>query len=74
MWTLLAPRREALERLLACVLGAKNLANVRPQAAHDMMTDRTASHVLEVAAAVLCTTELAVHDEAPPTFCDASLE
>lgn len=44
------PRREALERLLACVLGAEDLGSVRPQAAHDMMTDRTASHVLEVPA------------------------
>jgi hypothetical protein len=53
----LAPCREALERLLACVLGSEDLASVRPQAAHDMMTDRTASHVLEVPALRLCTAE-----------------
>lgn len=40
--------REALEQLFACALGAEDLDSVRPQAAHEMMADRTGSHVLEV--------------------------
>lgn len=45
---LLGGCRDELEPLIAVLLGAEDVDSVRPQAAHDMMADRTGSHVLEV--------------------------
>lgn len=43
-----------MEQLLSCVLRIEDLGSVGTHAAHEMMADRTGSHVLEVTQCQSC--------------------